>query len=189
MTDIIVRPQIIRRIIRLKVQGYHIIDTVTVEGGLVAIDIVRILIAYGFHVVIKRRGMQDIVMIIESDKIPCSHFEAFVCITGYAFVLFKLFIPDAAVLCCSFPAVFTHICMCVIGSVGKAQFPFLICLRYDRIYSILKEILRSIIQRYQYGEGHVLIKLTRSLCRCLFRIRKTGCTVLRPGFFLDTLAL
>lgn len=50
MTDIVIGPQIINGIIRLKMHGNHLIDIAIFEGGFITVDIIRIfsLIAFTY---------------------------------------------------------------------------------------------------------------------------------------------
>ena len=50
MADIIIRPQIVRCIVRLKMHGQHFINIIVLESGLITIKIIRTLLIDLLHI-------------------------------------------------------------------------------------------------------------------------------------------
>ncbi len=81
MTDVIVCPKVVRRKIRLKMQGNHIVNAVALKGGFVAVNIVRILLVDDLDILVQNRGVQHVVMVKKPDVFACRHFITPVCIS------------------------------------------------------------------------------------------------------------
>ena len=63
MADVVVGPQIVRGVVRLKVHGQHAVDVVPLEGGLIAIQIIRILFIDSPHILVERAGVEQVVLV------------------------------------------------------------------------------------------------------------------------------
>ena len=83
MTNVIVRPQIINSKIRLKMSNRDIFCR-TLKSQLVCINKIRSLLADRFHIFIKHRGVQQIVVVKQGDIISCGHFNTGIGVAGYA---------------------------------------------------------------------------------------------------------
>ena len=87
MTDIIIGPQIVHRIIRLEMHGQHFVDITVLKCGLITVNIIGILLVDCLHIFVQRTRMQDIIMIKQSDIFPCSKLQALIGISGNPFIL------------------------------------------------------------------------------------------------------
>ena len=128
MTDVIICAKRIQCIVRLKMQGDHIVDRVALKGCLITIDIIRILFVNCLAILVERRRMQNIIMVEQSDIISRCHSKARIGVTGNSFVSLKFLISYPFIVGCVFCTDFSDICMLLIGSVRKTQFPVFVSL-------------------------------------------------------------
>ena len=87
MTDIIIGPQIVHRIIRLEMHGQHFIDITIFKGGFIAVNIIGILLVDRLHIFVQRTWMQDIIMVKQPDIFSRSQLQALIGISGNPFIL------------------------------------------------------------------------------------------------------
>ena len=148
MADIIICPQVIYRIIRLEVQGNHVIDIAIFKSCLIAVNIISILLTDYLHIFIKHRRMQDIIMIKQADILSGCHLVTFIGITGDALVFFQLHIFDTRIILRIIHTHFADILMLCIRTVCQTQFPLLIGLIRDGFNHLSQKLFRCIIKRY-----------------------------------------
>ena len=173
MTDVIICPQIVDGIIRLEVQGNHPVDVPAFEGGLITIDIVRILFIDHLYIFIKGTGMENIVMIKEADIFSCGQGKALIRVAGNALVFYKLFVADRRPGVCLpsgpyfglhlqaslvFLHHLSHIGMIPVGAVRQAELPVFIGLIHNGIDHLPQEILRRVVKRHQNTDFHHPLK-------------------------------
>ena len=76
MTDVIIGPQIIRSKIRLKMERNHVVNRlISLESGLIAINIVRSLLTDHLHILIEHTRVQHVVMIKQRDILTGGHIQ------------------------------------------------------------------------------------------------------------------
>ena len=73
MADIVVGTQIINGKVRFEVKGDHIIHVIALKCGFITINIISTLLTDYFHIFIQRTGMQDIIMIKQTDILARCH--------------------------------------------------------------------------------------------------------------------
>ena len=197
MTDIIVGPQIIRRIIRLKVQGNHVVyGGVSLKRRFVAVNVIRTLLTDRLHILVEDAWMQHVVMVKKRDIIAGSHRQAGVGVSRYAFVFRQLLIENAAVKAASgakillvpvhvFPADLFHVSVLLVRPVGQTQLPALISLVDHRLNRLPQKLFRRIVKRHEDTEFYFPVKFVKPLSGCLLDLRKAGGTMLRLGLPLD----
>ena len=94
MADVIICPQVINSIVRLEVHRDHLVYAALVEGGLIAVDIVCMLLVNHLHIFEQHRRMQYIIMIKKCDVLSLCKLKASVRIARYSFISLKLLIGD-----------------------------------------------------------------------------------------------
>ena len=110
------------------------VNVSTLKGGFIAVNVVRILFINDFYIFIQSTGMEDVVLIQQSDEFSRCHGKAGVSVTGNSLILFQFFINDSSIgTGCILFADFSHIAMGIIGAVRQAEFPVLVGLVHDRI--------------------------------------------------------
>ena len=152
MADIIVGTQIVRRIIRLKMQHNQIIQIRRRKSRLVRIYIICILFTDDFHALIQKTGMHHVVMIEKTDEISRCHRKTYICIAGDTQIFLDLLIADPAVFLLILQADPAHVAVLLIASVSQAQFPVSVGLRLHGIDHLPQEFLRRIIERNQNAD-------------------------------------
>ena len=97
MTDIIVGPQIIRCIIRLKMHGQHFINIVLLEGGLITVQIIRTLFIDFLHIGIQYGRMQNVILIEQSDIVSGGQLVTLIGVVGNTSVMVQVLIYNTAI--------------------------------------------------------------------------------------------
>ena len=164
--------------------GDHLIHIAVFEGGLVAVDIIRILFIDHLHVFIQHAGMKQVVVVKRRYVLACCHFQTPVGVLRDSAVFLKFFVYNPPVLLRIFPADLSHIGMSVIRSVCQAQLPVLIGLRLHGFNHFPQEILRRVPQRRQHADLHHAVKHRIFLAFPLRVIRKAFRTVVAHGLSL-----
>ena len=82
MTNVIVGTQIIRRIVRFKMHGQHVINIGALKGGFITINIVCILLVDCLYIFKQNRGMQHIILIKQADIFTRCQLQAGIGIAG-----------------------------------------------------------------------------------------------------------
>ena len=119
MANVIIRPQIVNGKIWLKM-GNRDIFCRTLKSQLIRVNKICSLFTDRFHIFIKHRRMQQIIVVKLSDIVPGSHLDAGIGISGNSQIFFQLSILNAAVLllepCNNLP----HLPVFVITTVSQA---------------------------------------------------------------------
>ena len=180
MTDVIIGPQIIRGIVRLKMKDNQIIQVRRRKCGFIRIDIIRALFADHLHTFKKQAWMHHIIMVKKPDIISVRHGKAHIGVSGDSQVLLKLFIDDPAVLLPVLPAYPSYIRMLVITSVRQAELPVFVGLSPHRIDHLPKEFFRRVIKGHKNTDFNVSGKYGLLLCFPSRLVRKTLCSEIHP---------
>ena len=98
MTNIVVRAQVVDRIIRLEVHRDHLVDVRALKRRLITVNKVRILFVDRLYILVKCAGMQNIVVVKQPDKLAGCKLIAFVRVARNALVFGKLLINDSRIL-------------------------------------------------------------------------------------------
>ena len=148
MADIIIGPQIVRCIVRLKMHGQHLVNVVFFECGLITIEIIRSLLVDLLHIRIQYRGVQNIILVKQTDIISGSQLVTFVGIIRDTAVMIQVLIYDTTVcLRRIFPAKFPDIGMLLVGTVCQTQLPVGIGLVHDAVQHLDLELSLIVPQR------------------------------------------
>ena len=131
MTNIVVRAQVVDRIIRLEVHRDHLVDVRALKRRLITVNKVRILFVDRLYILVKCAGMQNIVVVKQPDKLAGCKLIAFVRVARNALVFGKLLINDSRILCRQPFAVFADIGVRIVRTVRQTQLPVFVGLPLD----------------------------------------------------------
>ena len=145
VADVVVGTQVVDHVIRLEVVDRQMVD-VALKGHLVGIHKVCPLLCDGPCHIPQSTGMQDIVVVQQSDVLALSKGKALIGVARNALVLFQFLVADTGV---GSRAGLDRLADCLILSgVHKAQFPVLVRLVLHRIQQLHKELLGGVVQRH-----------------------------------------
>ena len=96
MADIVIGTQVVYGIIRFEVHGDHPVDVIPLKGGLITVDIVRILLIYCLYIPVQNLRMKNIIVVKKTYVLSVCKLQAVVGIACDTFVLLKLLIDDPA---------------------------------------------------------------------------------------------
>ena len=131
MTNIVVRAQVVDRIIRLEVHRDHLVDVRALKRRFITVNKVRILFVDRLYILVKCAGMQNIVVVKQPDKLAGCKLIAFVRVARNALVFGKLLINDSRILRRQPFAVFTDIGVRIVRTVRQTQLPVFVGLPLD----------------------------------------------------------
>ena len=110
------------------------IDITASEGGLIAIQIIRILFIDRLHIFVQHAGMQQVILIQQTDILPCGHLQTGIGIPCNAVIFIQMPVENPSPGSCGvFSADIPDITMCPIGTIRKTKLPVAICLIHHRI--------------------------------------------------------
>ena len=182
MADIVVGPEIVRRIIGLEVHGKHMIDIVHLKGGLITVEVVRPLLVDGLHILIQHAGMQHIVLIQKAHILPRSHLQAGIGVAGNTSVFLQLLIDNPALrLRLILPADLLYIGVGFVGAVRKTKLPVPIGLIHDGLKHLHLKVPVIVPQGHQNADLHHPGKHRLPLLLGLLRPGKAQCAELLHG--------
>ena len=137
MTDVIIRPQIIRRKIRFKMQGDHVVDgLIALKSRLITVNIIGSLFTDHLHILIKHTGMQHIVVVKQGNVITGSHIQTGIGIAGNPLVLNQFPISYPCIFRRIFLTDLPYLIMFCVGTVRQAQLPSRIRLSRYRLHGL-----------------------------------------------------
>ena len=188
MADIVVGTQVVNSIVRLKMHGQHFVDITVFKGCFITVNIVRALFVNGFHIFVQCGGMQDVIVVKQTDVFSGGHGIAGVGIAGNSFIFRQFFIADAFFVPFLFhvgSTDFSHFLVRLIGTVRQTELPVFIGLRQHGVYHRRQKFLRCIVKRHQNADLHRSFKYGFPFFFRLFRRRKAVRTVaFHDTFFL-----
>ena len=185
MADIIVGPQIIRRVIRLKVHGQHMVNIISFKGRFITVNIIGLPFVNHLHIFIQRFRVQNIVVVKKPYIFPRSQAQTLIGVPRNAFVPVKLPVKNPGILFCILPAYFPYIRMLRVGAVRKTQLPFSVSLIFYGINHLQQEFFRRIVKRHENTDTNRIGEDFRLFLPASFGRRKAFRTVMAHGLFFS----
>ena len=180
VADIVVGPQVVRGIIRFKMQDNQIVKIRGGKGCLICIDIIRILLTDCLHTLKEQARVHHIIMVKKSNEITRCHGKAYIGISGNSQILLNLFIDDSLVLFLIIQTNLTHILVFIITAVCQTKFPVFIGLCLHGLDHLPQEFFRGIVKRYQHADLDLSWKYRLFFSPAFFCIRKALCSKIHP---------
>ena len=130
MTDIIVRPEIVDRVVRLEMNRHKVIQVRFPERRFVAVQIIGALFVDDLRVLVQNRRVQIVVMVKRRDVISLRKRETLICIVGYTAVFIELLICNPLREVFTAASVFgdnlSDISVSIVRTVREAELPVVI---------------------------------------------------------------
>ena len=96
MTDVVIGSEIIYCIIWLEMHSYHLIDVITLEGGLITIDVICVFLIYCLNIPVQNLGMKYIIMVKKTYILAFCKLQTMIGITRNTLILLQFHVADPA---------------------------------------------------------------------------------------------
>ena len=187
VADIVVGAQVIQHIIRLEVVDRQVVD-VPFKGHFVGVHKVRALLGNGFRHIPQCTGVQDVVMVQQSDIFTRGKSKALIGVARNALVAVQFPVADAAVGAGTLLHKDTHVR--VLSGIHHAQLPVAVGLVLHRVQQLHQKIVGGVVQRHHDADA----RCSGLVCGLLyqqFHVRKAvgGHGLAREQLFILPLGL